>query len=50
MFGKKLWKVYDDKTFYVHLLCTLKFDKYININSNELELIDTYSKKDNKSE
>lgn len=44
--------LYDDKTFYVHLLRTLKFDRYIYTNSNELELIDNYSKKvsiENKS-
>lgn len=52
MFGKKLWWVYDDKIFYVYLLCMLKFDKYIYINLNEFECIDNYLKKvfiENKS-
>lgn len=42
--------MYDDKIFYVYLLCMLKFDKYININLNEFEFIDIYLKKDNNSE
>lgn len=36
----KNWGIYIyDKKIYVHLLRTLKFDKYIDINSNELALI-----------
>lgn len=34
-----------DKKLYVHLLRTLKFDKYIYIKLNELALIDNYTKK-----